>query len=127
MYVPNQHRETDLATLHALIAAHPLGTWVTLGDGELIANYIPFLIDSSRGELGTLIGHVARANPVWQSFSANTNSVIVFQGSNSYITPSWYPSKHPHTARPFLLGTMLSFTRTGYRASLKIERGCLLT
>ena len=46
----------------ALIRAHPLGTWVTQGDGELIANHVPFLLDGSRGEHGTLVAHVARAN-----------------------------------------------------------------
>ena len=96
MYVPKQHEEFDLSVLHALIKAHPLGTWVTQSDGELLANHIPFLIDPARGEHGTLVGHVARANPVWKSFSSTINSVVIFQGAESYITPSWYPSKHEH-------------------------------
>jgi transcriptional regulator len=33
---------------------------------------------------------------VWQSFSKTSHSVVVFQGAESYITPSWYPSKHAH-------------------------------
>ena len=96
MYVPKQHEEFDLSVLHALIKAHPLGTWVTQSDGELLANHIPFLIDPARGEHGTLVGHVAKANPVWKSFSSTINSVVIFQGAESYITPSWYPSKHEH-------------------------------
>ena len=96
MYIPKQHEEFDLSVLHALIRAHPLGTWVTQSDGELLANHIPFLIDPARGEHGTLVGHVARANPVWKSFSSTINSVVIFQGAESYITPSWYPSKHEH-------------------------------
>jgi transcriptional regulator len=96
MYVPKQHEETDTSVLHSLIHAHPLGTWATQGDGELIVNHVPFLLDSSRGEYGTLKGHVARANGVWQSFSKTVPSVVVFQGAECYITPSWYPSKHAH-------------------------------
>ena len=96
MYVPKHHEESNVSVLHALIRSHPLATWVTQGDGELLANHIPFLVDATRGELGTLIGHVARANRVWQSFSSTVNSVLVFQGAESYITPSWYPSKHAH-------------------------------
>jgi transcriptional regulator len=96
MYVPKHHEESDLAVLHALIRAHPLGTWVTQGDGELIANHIPFLLDPARGEYGTLTGHVARANRAWQSFSRSVDSIVVFQGPQTYITPSWYPSKHAH-------------------------------
>lgn len=96
MYVPAFHEETGRAVLHGLIDAHPLGSWVTLGDGELIANHIPFLLDPSRGEHGTLFAHVARANPVWQSFSSTVESVVMFRGPDAYITPSWYPSKHAH-------------------------------
>lgn len=96
MYVPKLHEESDTSILRDLVRAHPLGTWVTQGDGELIANHIPFLLDASRGEYGTLVGHVARANRVWQSCSKTVNSIVVFQGAETYITPSWYPSKHAH-------------------------------
>jgi transcriptional regulator len=96
MYVPKHHEETDLGVLHALIRAQPLATWVTQGDGELLANHIPFLLDPGRGEHGTLIAHVARANRAWQSFSTSVESLVVFQGPQTYITPSWYPSKHAH-------------------------------
>jgi transcriptional regulator len=96
MYVPKHYEESDISVLHALIRSQPLGTWVTFDDGELLANHIPFLVDSARGKHGTLIGHVARANPVWQTFSKTVNSVVAFQGPQTYITPSWYPSKHAH-------------------------------
>ncbi len=96
MYVPKHHEETDIAVLHALVRSHPLGAWVTHGDEELLANHIPFLLDSSQGEHGTLVGHVARANPIWQAFSTTVPSLVIFQGAETYITPSWYPSKHAH-------------------------------
>lgn len=96
MYIPSHHQETDLVVLHSLIEAHPLGAWVSLQDGELVANHIPFLLDRGRGPHGTLVGHVARANPVWRSFSRDRDSLVIFQGVNSYITPSWYPSKREH-------------------------------
>ena len=96
MYIPKAHEETDIAVLHQLIKAHPLGTLITMVDGELVANHIPFVLDTERGEYGTLLGHVARANPVWQSFSSTANALIIFQGADAYITPSWYPSKHAH-------------------------------
>lgn len=96
MYVPHHFEENDPGVLHALIRAHPLGTWVTLAGGELIVNHVPFLLDAETGPCGVLAGHVARANPVWQSFSRETDSVSVFQGPEAYISPSWYPSKHAH-------------------------------
>ena len=93
MYIPAHNRESDVRVLHALIKAHPLGAWVTAADNELIVNHIPFLIDESRGDFGTLIGHVARPNPVWRHFSRTVPSVVIFQGAESYISPSWYPTK----------------------------------
>lgn len=95
MYIPEQFEERELTVLHGLIEAHPLGTWVTAAVGPLEVNHIPFVLDTHRGEFGTLVGHVARANHVWKSAPA-TESVVVFQGPESYITPSWYPTKHEH-------------------------------
>jgi transcriptional regulator len=100
MYIPKHFEETDPTTLQALIAAHPLATWVTIDDSngpaELLANHIPFTLDPTRGLYGTLVGHVAKANPVWRVFSKTSPSVIAFQGPEIYITPSWYPSKQEH-------------------------------
>jgi transcriptional regulator len=93
MYIPKHFEETNVATLHELIQSHPLGAWVTYSEGELVANHIPFLLDAARGEHGTLIGHVARANPIWRSLSSDADSLVMFQGPNAYISPSWYPSK----------------------------------
>ncbi len=96
MYLPKHNEVLDLGVMHGLMRAHPLGAWVTLGEGGLVANHIPFLVDASRGERGTLVGHVARANPVWRLFSAAVPSVVIFQGAQGYVTPSWYPAKAAH-------------------------------
>jgi transcriptional regulator len=96
MYLPKIHEETRLDVLHSLIRQHSLGTWVLANETELNVNHIPFVLDSSRGEFGTLFGHVARANPIWQTPTTALPSVIIFRGPQTYITPSWYPSKHQH-------------------------------
>jgi transcriptional regulator len=96
MYSPKHHEETDRAALHDLIKSRPLGTWVTLSDGDLVANHVPFLLHPERGPNGTLVCHVARANPVWREFSVSHRSIVSFQSADTYITPSWYPTKHAH-------------------------------
>jgi transcriptional regulator len=96
LYLPKVHEETRLDVLHELIRAHSLGTWVSTTASQLNVDHIPFLVDSGRGELGTLVGHVARANPIWKSGRGALPDVIVFRGPQTYITPSWYPSKHEH-------------------------------
>ena len=93
MYIPTHFAESDIAVLHAMIRQHPLGTWVTQGTDELIVNHIPFFLDPARGRYGTLVGHIARANPVWKTFSTTVPSLIIFQGEQAYISPSWYPGK----------------------------------
>lgn len=96
MYMPAHFEEKDQGVLRALVAAHPLGSWVTLQSGRLAVDHVPFLLDPARGEFGTLVGHVARANPVWREFAPAVESVIVFQGPEAYVTPSWYASKRQH-------------------------------
>ena len=94
MYSPQPFDEPRLEVLHALIKSHPLGTFVILADGELCANHMPFLVDPASGGYGTLRGHVSRANPLWRQFDGAVRALAIFQGPESYITPSWYPSKH---------------------------------
>jgi transcriptional regulator len=95
MYSPPPFEETRLDVLHDLIGAHPLGTLVILNGTELSANHIPFLVRPGQGgERGTLCGHVAKSNPVWKQLGGAVEALVVFQGPESYITPSWYPSKH---------------------------------
>lgn len=97
MYIRKEHELTDPQALVALMASHPLGAWVCQGaDGPLIANHIPFVLDRSRGPLGTLVGHVSRANGVWRELAPGRPSVVMFQGPQSYVTPAWYPGKAEH-------------------------------
>ena len=93
MYQPPHHREDRLDVQHALIRAHPLGTLVTMGASGLTANAIPFILDAFGGPLGTLQGHLARANSQWRDYDRAVDALIVFQGADHYITPSWYQTK----------------------------------
>lgn len=93
MYIPKHFEETNPVVLHDFIEQHPLGTLIVPTHTELLANNIPFLIDRARGPFGTLQAHVARANPVWKTPPSPIPALVCFQGANSYISPSWYPSK----------------------------------
>jgi len=96
MLIPNIFKETDLDVLQDLIRSHPLGTWITSKDDVLDVNHIPFVLDTSQGDYGVLRGHVNKANPVWKSLPTAKESIVTFQGAESYISPSWYPSKQEH-------------------------------
>lgn len=96
MYCPRQFVESRPSVLSELIHTHPLGTWTCWADNQLVVNHIPFVLDETTGEFGTLVAHVAKANPIWTSLTNNVPSVVVFQGAQTYISPSWYPSKQEH-------------------------------
>jgi transcriptional regulator len=93
MYQPPHFREDRLEVQHALIRACSLGLLITAGAGGLEANHIPFLIDPSASERGTLRAHLARANPQLAVLAEVTECLVVFQGPDHYISPSLYPTK----------------------------------
>jgi transcriptional regulator len=93
MYQPPHFREENLDTQHALIRAHPLGLLVTAGSSGLIANPVPFHLDSAASAKGVLKLHLARANAQWKDVRDGAPVLAVFQGADSYVTPSWYQTK----------------------------------
>jgi transcriptional regulator len=94
MYIPHHFEEQRVDVLQDLIRVHPLATLVTAAESELGVTHIPMMLEA-RGPFGTLVGHVARANPMWELL-AEVRAVAVFQGPQAYVSPSWYPSKHSH-------------------------------
>jgi transcriptional regulator len=96
VYIRAQHHFHHPDDLPGLIEAHALGTWVQPATEGLQINHVPFVLDRAHGPQGTLVGHVARANPVWQALEAGAPSVVVFHGPQAYITPGWYPGKAAH-------------------------------
>ncbi len=91
MYIPKLNRVTDIDQIHALMQQHSFATLVTSDDdGVPFATHMPVKLDSARGPHGTLISHIARANPQWRHFRADQEILIVFQGPHAYISPTWY-------------------------------------
>jgi transcriptional regulator len=95
MYQPSAFREERSEILHALIRAHPLATLITAGKGGLIANLVPFIL-ADTGDRGTLRAHIAKANDQVEPLRSGAETLVVFQGPEAYITPSWYPSTKEH-------------------------------
>ncbi len=95
MYLPAHFAENDAAALHELIREFPLATLMTQGQAGPEANFIPLHLDTS-DTTTRLVGHVARANPLWREHPAEMPVLAVFHGPQAYVTPSWYPTKHEH-------------------------------
>ena len=93
MYEPPLHRNEDLPALQALIRDRVFGLLISNSAEGLVANSVPFVLDAVASRLGTLKVHLARANPQWRDLEASSDALIVFQGHDHYITPSWYETK----------------------------------
>lgn len=93
MYVPRHFAESDLGMLRQLVRAHPLGALVTLTPDGPDANHIPFLLHNDPAPYGELHGHFARANPLGHDRSGEIQALVIFGGSEHYVSPNWYPSK----------------------------------
>jgi transcriptional regulator len=95
MYVPPAFREDDLTALHATMREARLASLVTGTDEGLVATPLPLFLESDEGPCGTLYGHLARANPQWK-LPPKGDAMVLSQGPDAYVSPSWYPSKHEH-------------------------------
>ncbi|MEQ8481966.1 MAG: FMN-binding negative transcriptional regulator [Hoeflea sp.] len=95
MYLPAQFAETDENVMRALIAAHPLGLLISASEADVQASPLPFLVSVDSG-VTRLRAHLARANPQWRHIGDGASVLVVFQGVDTYITPSWYQSKSEH-------------------------------
>lgn len=93
MYLPQDFAESRSEELFRVVREHPFGILVTQTSTGLDANHLPFLLEEGRGPFGTLLAHVARANPIWQEVSEGAEVMVVFRGPHGYISPNWYPSK----------------------------------
>ena len=93
MYEPPLHRQQDLGEIHALIRARPFGLLVSHGPSGLMASSVPFTLVEDGSRFGLLRCHLARANPQARELAETSEALVVFQGADSYITPSWYATK----------------------------------
>jgi transcriptional regulator len=94
MYIPS-HFAADPADVRRLLSHPAAATLVTMTADGLLATLLPFVYDPSAGVHGALYAHVARNNPQWSSAPIGDAMVIV-QGPDGYISPSWYQSKAEH-------------------------------
>jgi len=93
VYIPKSFREKDKKKLNSFIERYNFAVLFSQKEGLPYATHLPFMIDSSRGEQGTLIAHFARANKHWRLIDENQQVLVIFQGPHSYITPHWYQQK----------------------------------
>jgi transcriptional regulator len=90
MYIPKAFHLGDQQILHEFIDSSSFATLVSTVDGKPFATHLPLLLERARSAHGTLLGHVARANPQWHAFDGKQEALAIFQGPHAYVSPSWY-------------------------------------
>ena len=94
MLVPSQFKEDNPATLQQYIKEYGFGVLVVADCEGIDANHVPFHFSvSDEYPLGILRCHVARINPVWQLIEKGASVLVIFQGPDAYVSPSWYETK----------------------------------
>jgi transcriptional regulator len=98
MYLPDHFTESRPEILQQAITASRLPIVVTIGTEGLEASHIPLLYDpepaaDGSAPHGILYGHLARANRQWRRFQGDIDALAIFQGPDTYVTPSWYATK----------------------------------
>ncbi len=94
MYIPKAFQEDRVDHLHKLMREIGAATVVSQGADGLIASHVPVELQSSPAPNGTVFCHFARPNPHARAIAEGGEVLLIFQGPQSYISPSWYPSKH---------------------------------
>lgn len=99
---------TDLAAVGAFVDAAGAADLVTFDGGKPVATLLPVIWDRPPGfpdsatepepaaGYGRLLGHLAVANPQWQTAQPGALALAIVHGPQAYISPSWYESKARH-------------------------------
>jgi transcriptional regulator len=99
MYIP-AHFAAEDADVRDLLRSLGASNLITATAEGLLATMLPLVYDEpgSRqgiGPWGALLGHVARNNRQWK-VPAIGEALVIAQGPNAYISPSWYATKQEH-------------------------------
>lgn len=94
MYTPT-HFSASPSAVEDLLRNSGAANLVTFSPEGLLATLLPFVYDPSVGEHGALQAHMARNNTQWSS-PVTGEALMIIQGADAYISPSWYASKAEH-------------------------------
>jgi transcriptional regulator len=93
VYLPGLFAENRTSVLYQFVERYSFATLIVNSGDGLVANHLPMLLDPARGTHGTLVGHVARANPLWRLPPSETPALAIFHGPHRYVSPTWYVSR----------------------------------
>lgn len=94
MYIPRFNVMDDPDEVRAFVEQAGTAQLVTTGaDGTPLATLLPILWSADGG---TVVAHMARANPHWREIRDSQPALAIIAGAQAYVSPSWYASKAEH-------------------------------
>jgi transcriptional regulator len=108
MYIPRHFGLEDRAQVSDFVARAGAADLVTFDGTELTATLLPVLWDQDTASeangngngdgpgCGRLLGHIALANPQWQTAKPGVPALAIVHGPQAYISPGWYAAKREH-------------------------------
>ena len=97
MYIPEIYKNNNPEEITAFLEQNGFGILVNQTDGKLWATHIPLEFEIRENGKQVLYGHLAKNNPQWKSFATNNEILAIFNGPQSYISPSWYDHENVPT------------------------------
>ena len=89
MYIPKSFRVADEAEIVSFIQQYDFATIVS-SSPSLFATHAPVVVRGGGASELVVVGHFARANPHWKAMDGSAESLIIFHGPHSYVSPTWY-------------------------------------
>ena len=89
MYINPTNHFPAPEDLLATIEEYPFGALIAPGDPP-VATHMPFVLERTASEYGTLLCHTPRHDPIWRQFDGKTEMLVIFTGPFAYISPRWY-------------------------------------
>ena len=93
MYIPHAFQVDDPDKLVEFVQRYSFATLITHDGAAPFASHLPMLYRPDVGKHGTLVSHMARANPQWRHFASGGEVLAIFHGPHGYVSPSWYQTE----------------------------------
>ncbi len=99
MYLPAHFQAKEDGDILKVISGGGAVDLISNFSGKLNVSTLPMLhrpLSSANGNsMGTLVGHLAKANPQLRD-GTGSDALVIFRGPTGYISPAWYPTKLEH-------------------------------
>lgn len=91
MYIPHHFKNENLKEIKSFIKENSFGILLNNNlEGRILGAHIPLELEPDMNGEEVIYGHVSKANPLWSTFSSNTEVLAIFNGPQAYVSSSWY-------------------------------------